>query len=246
MPYTPKPLPPPGSINTLQQALERELKTIAEESYNNKTVQYVTQNVAPTKPREGMTAYADGTNWNPGYGEGLYVFNGSAWVPLGGATTVLSTTAAASGTQVNFASINQTYDDLLFDFVFLSHDNGAVQNLELRLSTDNASTFETCNANTFNDAATINTNGSTIPLLAATIAAARIVHGRLTIPRYTQGEFRCITGQLFQTDGAGAGAGACFNIQTPAVNIDYVRFQWTAGNFDHASGSIRMTGIKHG
>lgn len=38
---------------------------------------------APAKPRKGMRRYADGTQWNPGSGEGLYRFNGSAWVFLG-------------------------------------------------------------------------------------------------------------------------------------------------------------------
>ena len=40
-------------------------------------------NVAPTKPRQGMIRYADGTNWNPGGGEGIYFFNsGGTWVKL--------------------------------------------------------------------------------------------------------------------------------------------------------------------
>ena len=41
-------------------------------------------NVAPDKPRQGDIRYADGTNWNPGSGEGLYIFkSSSAWVFLG-------------------------------------------------------------------------------------------------------------------------------------------------------------------
>ncbi len=32
--------------------------------------------------RKGMIAYADGTNWNPGAGEGVYYYNGAAWVKL--------------------------------------------------------------------------------------------------------------------------------------------------------------------
>ena len=35
---------------------------------------------APPKPRKGTTAYADGTNWNPGNGEGPYFYSASgAW-----------------------------------------------------------------------------------------------------------------------------------------------------------------------
>ncbi len=35
--------------------------------------------VAPAKPRQGDIRYADGTQWNPGSGAGLYYYNGSAW-----------------------------------------------------------------------------------------------------------------------------------------------------------------------
>ncbi len=41
------------------------------------------QNVAPDKPRQGDLRYADGTNWNPTGGEGIYFFNAAgAWVKL--------------------------------------------------------------------------------------------------------------------------------------------------------------------
>lgn len=40
-------------------------------------------NVAPTKPRKGDVALADGTNWNPGAGAGYYGYRGGAWHLLG-------------------------------------------------------------------------------------------------------------------------------------------------------------------
>lgn len=40
-------------------------------------------NVAPVKPRAGDIRYADGTNWNPGLGAGIYYYSGAAWVLLG-------------------------------------------------------------------------------------------------------------------------------------------------------------------
>ena len=40
--------------------------------------------VVPTKPREGMLVYADGTDWNPGSGAGYYVYYAGAWHPLSG------------------------------------------------------------------------------------------------------------------------------------------------------------------
>lgn len=40
---------------------------------------YDTIHLEPEKPREGQVVYADGTNWNPGQGSGLYTFNGTSW-----------------------------------------------------------------------------------------------------------------------------------------------------------------------
>lgn len=39
-------------------------------------------NVAPTKPRTGQVKLADGTNWNPGSGQGVYCYYGGAWNKL--------------------------------------------------------------------------------------------------------------------------------------------------------------------
>jgi hypothetical protein len=39
-------------------------------------------NAAPTKYRDGDIVYADGTNWNPGSGQGIYARYGGAWVKL--------------------------------------------------------------------------------------------------------------------------------------------------------------------
>ena len=33
----------------------------------------------PHKPRLGLLVYADGTDWNPGSGEGLYVYKSGGW-----------------------------------------------------------------------------------------------------------------------------------------------------------------------
>lgn len=44
---------------------------------------FVELHVAPTKPRTGLTVLADGTDWNPGSGAGVYTYYGSAWHKLG-------------------------------------------------------------------------------------------------------------------------------------------------------------------
>jgi len=38
--------------------------------------------VAPAKPRDGDLAYADGENWNPSWGKGVYIYRDSQWTPL--------------------------------------------------------------------------------------------------------------------------------------------------------------------
>lgn len=38
--------------------------------------------VAPVKLHEGMIRIADGTNWDPGSGAGLYIYLGAAWNKL--------------------------------------------------------------------------------------------------------------------------------------------------------------------
>ncbi len=38
--------------------------------------------VEPAKYKNGMLVYADGTNWNPGSGEGVYARQAGAWVKL--------------------------------------------------------------------------------------------------------------------------------------------------------------------
>lgn len=37
----------------------------------------------PAKFRAGMVVEADGTNWNPGAGAGMYVYRAGAWVKVG-------------------------------------------------------------------------------------------------------------------------------------------------------------------
>lgn len=39
-------------------------------------------NVVPSKPRDGMLKYADGVNWNPGAGQGIYAYYGGVWNKL--------------------------------------------------------------------------------------------------------------------------------------------------------------------
>lgn len=65
----------------LQQAIPSLIAAIGEvDNTFSKT------DVAPAKPREGMLRQADGTNWNPGSGAGIYRYTGGAWVLVMGST----------------------------------------------------------------------------------------------------------------------------------------------------------------
>lgn len=53
-------------------------------AFSTTTGQYDILHTPPEKPRHGLVVYADGTDWNPGSGEGLYRFSSAAtWVFLG-------------------------------------------------------------------------------------------------------------------------------------------------------------------
>lgn len=41
------------------------------------------QHNPPSKYRDGLVVFADGTDWNPGSGAGVYVYRGGAWHFLG-------------------------------------------------------------------------------------------------------------------------------------------------------------------
>lgn len=92
MSYTIGPLPketPPSII--------RELMAISEAMVaSTPTVTYDTTNVAPSKPRDGQFYVADGTNWDPGYGPGPYIYIDGVYVPMfGRGSNVLETAVVA-------------------------------------------------------------------------------------------------------------------------------------------------------
>lgn len=82
--YTPGPLP--LNQEDLGVYIISELRRLGDIVYNQATFRLERTHVAPQRPREGDIRYADGTNWDPGSGEGIYYFKkGSpgSWVQLG-------------------------------------------------------------------------------------------------------------------------------------------------------------------
>lgn len=74
----------PSNSAELPQFLNQELHNISQEMTSPKEVITLEMlNSPPTKIREGMIVLADGTNWNPGSGQGVYCYYNSTWNKLG-------------------------------------------------------------------------------------------------------------------------------------------------------------------
>ena len=80
--YEPGPLPLDNE--DLGIYIVTELKRLGDIIFNQATFRLERTHAAPEKPRGGDVRYADGTNWDPGSGEGIYFFkeSTSAWVQL--------------------------------------------------------------------------------------------------------------------------------------------------------------------
>ena len=83
MAYSPKdvksvnrwsPNPAPVSPEQLPDYLFNELNRVGDIIFNIDTMRLEQTNVEPSKARDGDIRYADGTNWNPGSGRGIYVY----------------------------------------------------------------------------------------------------------------------------------------------------------------------------
>ena len=75
--------PVPSSSEELSSYLQSELSKISEVISNIADGHIEVSNVAIAKPRAGDVRYADGTNWNPGSGEGVYIYlSTGAWSKL--------------------------------------------------------------------------------------------------------------------------------------------------------------------
>lgn len=77
------PSPPSGvqSLEELSDWVYRELLRLSE-SNEVEWVLFQVRHQAPIRVKEGLVAYADGTNWNPGAGRGLYEYKSGAWSKL--------------------------------------------------------------------------------------------------------------------------------------------------------------------
>lgn len=82
--YYPKEYPTNATPDEVAQFVYQELQQLSAllQSLQVPWMTLAELHVAPTKPRDGMVLFADGTDWNPGGGRGVYVYSSSAWVKL--------------------------------------------------------------------------------------------------------------------------------------------------------------------
>ena len=89
--------------------------------------------VEPTNKTPGMTAYADGTNWNPGDGEGDYIYTqAGAWLKLADHATVKLT--ADGGIAVKM--INKTGGASVKGHVVTPYSASAIDNAVAKVVVD--------------------------------------------------------------------------------------------------------------
>ena len=81
IPYQPAPVPVNSSELSvyLLSELAKIQAAIAAVSLGHLDKTYT----SPTKSRDGDIRYADGTQWNPGSGQGIYYYRDTTWIFLG-------------------------------------------------------------------------------------------------------------------------------------------------------------------
>ncbi len=113
VPQSPPENATPGEFNAYLNRAFRDIAQNFETIADGRTIEK--RHVAPSKPRDGMVVYADGTNWNPGSGEGFYQRVNGAWVgallltggtmtgniAMSGAQTVDGRDLSADGTKLD-------------------------------------------------------------------------------------------------------------------------------------------------
>ena len=85
MPKYQVPASAPANPTEFQVWIIDELRHISDamSELETDTVLLKEWNAVPDKLYNGLVAYADGTNWNPGSGRGVYAYENGAWKLLG-------------------------------------------------------------------------------------------------------------------------------------------------------------------
>ena len=82
--YVPRNAPPiaEGDAAAVMAWAAKEFDAISQSLLEFNILKLAVLYAAPDRPRNGMIVYADGTSWNPGFGQGPYAYLGGSWTKL--------------------------------------------------------------------------------------------------------------------------------------------------------------------
>lgn len=80
--WKPSQAPPTKDPTAIIHWLTGELNNLAQVLNRYDRLQFIPLTVAPPKPSEGLVVFADGVEWDPGSGAGLYQYVGGSWIAL--------------------------------------------------------------------------------------------------------------------------------------------------------------------
>lgn len=68
-----------SDLNALVEFVENELAAVSRAMQETTVLELRETNKEPVRPKDGVIVLADGTNWDPGLGAGLYVRANDTW-----------------------------------------------------------------------------------------------------------------------------------------------------------------------
>ncbi len=95
-------------------------------------------NAAPAKPRDGQLVYADGTNWDPGDGEGFYAYYNATWNFLNNAAGGTDTDAIHDNVAAEISPLTEKVTPVSGDHILI--EDSAAANVKKRLQVGNLPT----------------------------------------------------------------------------------------------------------
>ena len=114
MTYSPRPVP--ASIERAAQTyLADEFRKVRDALDVVDVIRFQERNAEPSKISDGMVLYADGSNWNPGDGEGLYARVNGAWQTLVGLQPDEAETVSGAWTFTGITTFLDQNVPLVFD-----------------------------------------------------------------------------------------------------------------------------------
>ncbi len=101
-----KPSIAPQNPKDIRRWIQGELETVdSAVSQDRGSIGFVINHIPPFRPLRGYLYYADGIDWNPGAGEGLYEYTSSGFTKLAGVNYLpVPATATSTGTTGNIAA----------------------------------------------------------------------------------------------------------------------------------------------